>query len=189
MLKNIQEITDRVKQGDQEAFRILVDAYQQYAFNLAFKILRNEDEARDAVQESFIKIWKKICDFRSKQKFTTWMYRIVTNSALDRLRALKRRGHISLDQVAETLVNLTILEPDRQLDNKEIALAIHTLAGDLPDRQQLVFILRDIEGHPSKEVEQILNLTANMVKSNLFHARKAIREKLSNLLATERRAL
>ena len=189
MLKNVQEITDRVKQGDQEAFRILVETYQQYAFNLAFRILQNEEEARDAVQESFIKIWTKICDFRSSQKFTTWLYRIVTNSALDRLRALKRRGQVGLDQIPEMLLSSNTMRPDRQLDNKEIAQVIRILAGKLSEKQQLVFILRDIEGQTSEEVEQILDLTSNAVKSNLFHARKAIREKLLTLSAIERRAI
>ncbi len=175
---NEQEIIKKIKEGDQVAFRELVEAYRQSAFSLAFRIVCDEEEARDVVQESFIKIWIKIGTYDPSQKFTTWMYRIITNSAIDKVRQLQRRRLVSIEKVQGRIEKKNADSSSNADDNAEIARLIRHLAEGLPEKQQLVFILRDIQGVESDEVEKILDLSAESVKSNLYHARKAIREKL-----------
>ncbi len=80
-----ENIIHKARNGDKNAFGELVTKYQQYAFNLAFRIVCNEDDARDVVQDSFIKIWKNMKAYLPKIEFTTWMYKIVTNTAIDHL--------------------------------------------------------------------------------------------------------
>lgn len=176
-----------VKNGDQKAFGHLVEKYQGYAFSLAFRILCDTEESQDVVQESFIKIWKNISTYNFKLKFTTWMYKIVTNCAIDKLRTINRKKTENIDH-EKTLIDETIeFNPEKHLENKEMGNLIREISNDLPEKQKLVFILRDIQGLSSEEVENILDLSQTSVKSNLYHARKIVREKLIKLNSLERR--
>ncbi|MCD4664412.1 MAG: RNA polymerase sigma factor [Bacteroidales bacterium] len=187
MQADTEKIIQQIKNGDQKAFRVLVENHQQYAFSLAFRILCDEDEAKDAVQESFIKIWRSIKNYDEKMKFTTWMYKIVTNTAIDRFRSIKRLNQVNIETVYEKLEKQNHHNPGVQLDNRETAQLIRIISETLPEKQKLVFVLRDLQGLDSCEVEDILNLPETSVKSNLYHARKVIREKLNKILSFERR--
>ena len=187
MQQDIVNIIEEVKSGNKTAFKYLVEEHQQYAFRVAFRVLCNEEDAKDVVQESFIKVWKNINSFDVNLKFTTWMYKIVINSALDKLRSLKRPNTINIDKVSENLCHLEKNGPDVQLENQELGNIISLIAEGLPTKQKLVFVLRDIQGFDSIEVEKILEMPATSVKSNLYTARKSVRKKLSKLPACERR--
>jgi len=177
MQEDLSQIIGRIKNGEQAAFRWLVENYQQPAFSLAFRISCNEDDAKDIVQESFIKIWRKIESYRENSSFISWMFKIVANSAIDKIRLQKRFNSISIDQHHET--NLSINHDwEKEIDNKEMGNLINTLAEGLPEKQRLVFVLRDIQGLSSKETGDILELSDSVIKSNLYHARTAIRNKL-----------
>jgi len=180
------KIIQQIKKGDKIAFRHLVEGYQQYAFRLAFRILHDEEDAKDAVQESFIKIWQKINSYDTDQKFSTWMYKIVTNKSIDRYRAIKQKVEINLDE-AKKVIEKMQFETETILENKEMGQIIGVLADNLPEKQRMIFILRDIQGLNSREVEEILELPPDSVKSNLYLARKAIRGKLIPIFEFERR--
>jgi RNA polymerase sigma-70 factor (ECF subfamily) len=186
MPEDLQEIVFRIRNGDQAAFRTLVEMYRQPLYRLAFRILGNEEEARDAVQESFVKIWQKIGSYDPSRKFITWMNTILVNTSADRLRALRRHLMVPLDQVAQTLEAMQQRDPGNAADTHDLAILIHCLADGLPEKQRIVFILRDIEGLASEEVEAITGLPENSVKSNLYHARKSVREKLLRIFEKER---
>lgn len=187
MPEALKKIIRKAQRGDSSSFAFLVGEYQQYAFSLAFRILCDEEEAKDAVQESFIKIWKKLGEFETSKKFTTWMYTIVTNCAIDRLRAIKREKLVNMEEVAEEIGLLSHDQVNRQMDNREIGQLIQFLAEELPEKQRLVFVLRDLQGLDSKETLEILNETEVFVKSNLYLARKTIKEKLNHIMEFERR--
>ena len=178
-----KEQIQQIKAGDQWAFRALVEQHQQYAFALAFRILCDEDEAKDAVQESFIKIWKHMNRYDVNIKFSTWFHTIVTNSALDRLRSQRRLNAVPIEALGESIGRIQNHNPERHADNADLARLIRSISEKLPITQKLVFILRDIHGFPSKEVERILDLPENSVKSNLYHARKAVKGKLNALVS------
>jgi RNA polymerase sigma-70 factor, ECF subfamily len=182
MLTDLQEIIGRVKQGDQAAFRRLVEEYRQQAFSMAFRILCDEEEARDVVQDSFIKIWQKIETFDMKEKFSTWLNKIVANSAIDRMRQIKRHKLVNLDKAINTIDHFNLDITQTEIDNKETARLITWISEGLPEKQKIIFILRDLQGVDSSEVQQILKLSETSVKSNLYHARRAIREKLLILI-------
>jgi RNA polymerase sigma-70 factor (ECF subfamily) len=182
MLTDLQEIIANVKKGDQAAFRRLVEEYRQQAFSMAFRILCDQEEARDVVQDSFIKIWQKIETFDMKEKFSTWLYKIVANSAIDRMRQIKRHNLVSLEKAIGTIDRINLDVTQTEVDNKETARLIVWISDGLPEKQKMVFILRDLQGVDSLEVQQILNLSETSVKSNLYHARRAIREKLLILI-------
>ena len=181
-----ENIIDKARNGDKKAFGKLVMQYQQYAFNLAFRIVNNEDDARDIVQDSFIKIWKNMKLYNPNIKFATWMYKIVSNTAIDHLRSNKKMEKVSLDDFHEKLEQNNYHSPETVLNNKETGHLISSFADTLSEKQKLVFVLRDLQGLNSSEVEDILDLPETSVKSNLYHARKAIREKLHKILSYER---
>jgi len=189
MQQDIVNIIEEVKAGNKTAFKYLVDEHQKYAFRVAFRVLCNEDDAKDVVQESFIKIWKNINNFNLKLKFTTWMYKIVINSAIDKLRSFRRINTVNIDMLSENLCHLERHGPDVQLENRELENIISHIAEGLPEKQKLVFILRDIQGLDSVEVEHLLEMPATSVKSNLYTARQSVRKRLSKLMACERRVV
>jgi RNA polymerase sigma-70 factor, ECF subfamily len=178
MLTDQNNIIEKVKKGDQAAFRKVVEEYQQMAFSMAFRIVCDEEEARDIVQDSFIKIWQKIDTYDMTMKFSTWLCKIVANSAIDRMRQIRRSNHVKLENVIGKIDILNLDKTQKEIDNKETASLIRWLAEGLPEKQQLVFIMRDLEGIESSEVREILDMPETSVKSNLYHARLAIREKL-----------
>jgi RNA polymerase sigma-70 factor (ECF subfamily) len=189
MPSTLKETIDKIKAGDQSAFRQLVESHQQYAYSLAFRILCEEEEARDCVQESFIKTWKNIQSYKSDMKFTTWLYKIVTNTALDRYRKLKRLKQVRLEDSPSVIEKLNHQDTAVQLDNKELGRMIRLVADGLPEKQNMVFVLRDIQGLNPSEVAEILEIPETAVKSNLYHARKAIRNRLEKIINYERRSV
>jgi RNA polymerase sigma-70 factor (ECF subfamily) len=187
MLSELSDIIKQVKLGDHSAFKILVEKHQLYAYKLAFRILYDDDEAKDVVQDSFIKIWKNIHSFNSKQKFTTWMYKVVTNTAIDRYRTIKKTSKVDFTMVSEAINNLSDNNTFIDFENKQLEELIKYLADKLPEKQRLVFVLRDLQGMASEEVQEILDISAITVKSNLYHARKIIKKKLVAIKSYERR--
>jgi RNA polymerase sigma-70 factor (ECF subfamily) len=162
---------------DLAAFEQLVRKYQPYAFSLAMKFLCDEAEASDVVQDSFLRVWKNIDRYDPKQKFTTWLYKIVVNLCVDRFRALKRSRSIFLsrdrDLVMEDLPDERDWETMRS--HEQLADIIRTLSGRLSPKQRMVFTLRDLQDLTVEEVVEITGLSIGSVKTNLHYARKSIR--------------
>jgi RNA polymerase sigma-70 factor (ECF subfamily) len=187
MRSELSDIIKEVKLGDHSAFKILVEKNQLYAYKLAFRILYDDEEAKDVVQESFIKIWKNIHSYNGKQKFTTWMYKIVTNTAIDRYRTIKKSSKVNFTMVSEAINNLSDKNTLIDFENRQLGELIKYLADKLPEKQRLVFVLRDLQGMASQEVQEILEISDVKVKSNLYHARKIIKQKLIAIIEYERR--
>lgn len=177
------QVIARSKQGDVWAFRQLVESHQQYAFSLAFRIVCDEDDARDIVQEAFVRIWRHIKDFVPDVKFTTWMYRIVVNLSYDRLKGKRRRGRLftnwsdikGLDHQASGL------PVDVHVANRDLADKIQTLASRLSPKQRMVFVLRDLQDLTVDEVADIMEISRESVKTNLCHARRHMRRELRRM--------
>lgn len=176
-----EQFIKRAKIGDSKSFGQLVTKYQKRAFNLAFRIVCDEDDAQDVVQESFIKIWKNMKMYNQNIKFSTWMHTIVTNTAIDLQRSNSKKSLIDIDNV-EINVRQLVDNPEDEMDNKELGSLIKLASNELTPKQRIVFVLRDLQGLKSEEVSEILKLSANSIKSNLYHARKAIKEKLQHIL-------
>jgi RNA polymerase sigma-70 factor (ECF subfamily) len=185
-MQNILNIIDKASKGDKAAFSQLVSHHQQYAFNLAFRIVCNEDDAMDIVQDSFIKIWKNMEQYNPSIKFTTWMFKIVSNTAIDFLRAIKKRNTINIDNLFNLPELFNPEHADTILSNQETGQLINRITSTLSEKQKLVFTLRDLQGLTTAEVGEVLGLSATSIKSNLYYARKTIREKMQEFINYER---
>ena len=183
MNKKVQidsEIIKRCQQGDKMSFRWIVQTYQRLTFSLALKMLCDEEEAKDTVQETFIRVWQHIGDYDPRRSFTTWLYTITTRLCLDRLKSIKTIVPLSDDEgVLRQFAADT--NSQRTLENKEWIAIVRMLADGLSTKQRLVFTLCQLEGLSSEEAEQITGMDAKQVKSNLYIARQTIRQRLTEL--------
>lgn len=184
-IPNINEILDRCKNNDTSAFRIVMEEYQSYAFAVAFRVVCDEEDAKDIVQESFIRVWKNLDRYNPTIKFTTWLYTIITNLCLDKLRANKRRHVVRLEGINISILSSTAVEddPEKRYNNKELAAIIGALTEELPAKQKMIFVLRDLQGLSIQEVCEILHLSESSVKTNLVYARKYLRKNLELYLS------
>jgi RNA polymerase sigma-70 factor (ECF subfamily) len=175
-------MTDRSRTNDLASFEQLVRQYQSYAFALALKFLCNEADATDVVQESFIRVWRQMDRYDRDQKFTTWLYRIVANLCLDRIRALNRRRGIFYRRELDPAVDDVPDERDWENihSNEQLAEVIKSVASTLSPKQRLVFTLRDLQDLSVNEVVEITGMSPGSVKTNLHYARKTIRDLLAD---------
>jgi len=164
-----------------EAFQNRVLPAKNKLFRFAFKMLANEDEAKDVVQEVLIKVWNGREQMDQVQNWEAWCMRITKNLSLDRIRAIRRRG---TDPIQEGFdVRNETLSPHETTEIKESMARINQMIAALPEKQRQVIHLRDIEGYSYNEICEILELDMNQVKVNLFRARSAVREKLTKMNA------
>lgn len=181
-IKTIEEddLISNCSDGNHSAFAELVRRNQSYAFSLAFRVLTNDDEAQDVVQESFIRIWKHLKNYNKSIKFKTWLYKIVINLCYDRLRVKKRNMMMIDDSLSDvdSLYTNKSEDIEESISNKNLADWIQHFSNSLSPKQKIVFVLRDIECLSIKEVSYLANISKNSVKTNLIHARKNIKEKL-----------
>ncbi len=169
-------------QGDTKAFAHLVHCFQPMIFQLAFRLLYNEEDAKDIVQEVFIKIWRSIATFDNSCKFSTWIYRISTNACYDRMR---RTGfqpeRKSKDIDLSSLRIFSENEADSSIINSELKEVIQILTEELSPKQKVIFTLSELDELSVSEIISITGLTPEKIKSNLYLAKKHIKEKIRKL--------
>jgi len=169
------DIIKQIKQGNMLIFRELVMHATPYAYSVAFRILNDEDNAKDAVQESMIKVWKKLESFNENNNFKTWLYRIVVFTCFDILRKQKRSPLVRPDdRLWEKLGSSISEETNTKLDKNESSQLIRALTKKLSPMQKAVFVMSELMGLEQAEISEILNINKTAVKANLHHARKGM---------------
>lgn len=180
------ELVKKALEHDYEAFDELVNRYEDKLYTLTYKITGNQDDAKDALQDAFISIFKALDSFHGKSNFSTWAYRITTNSALMRLRARKKEQNkfsdtlqleddVNWAQVPSTAMNIT-----DSMARDELKKVIDNSIKSLPAEYKTVFILRDVEKLSNLEVAKVLGISLTAVKSRILRARLFMRNQLVN---------
>ena len=170
----------RIRDGDMEAFRCLVEAHQARVIGTISKMLGSDAEAEDLAQQVFIRIWKSAPRYRPTAKFTTWLFRITRNLVFNELRR-KRHFVDQADEMPEPAERRD-QEPDKVLMEGELQSAIQNAIDQLPESQRLAIILRRYEGMAYEEIAAVMGTTVPAVKSILFRARAELRERLEKYL-------
>jgi len=168
-----------------QIFREWVNQYYEYGFRVAFKIIGNEEDCRDIVQDAFLKVWIRFDTYDVKLKFTTWFFTIVSNLCYDRLRKNKTAANYA-DSIAIKSNNITE-SPEKDINEMDVRRTLNKLSENLSPKQKIVFVLRDLEEMEIDEVCVIAKMDPEQVKANLCHARKAIRKSLTALKLLEER--
>lgn len=171
--------------GNASAFKVIVEEYQTFAYAVAFRFVGNADDAEDLVQEGFIKLWKNLSKYRQDVKLSTWFYRILVNLCLDFLKSSRGRQRKRFTEINTANTVAGKETPESIYNNYELMKIIQTCAEELTPKQHAVFVLRDLEGLDVEEVEKILSMTSTNIKSNLFHARQKVSEKIRVIYQTK----
>lgn len=173
-----QEVIGKAMAGNTDAFRVIVDHYQSFAYSVSFRFLGQAEEAEDVVQEAFIRLWKNLHKYRPEVKLSTWLYRIIANLCLDFLKSTYARQQKNLNDVQTEYRLKSQDSADAEFNAKELNEQIQHAAAELTPKQKAVFILRDLEGLSVEEVCSILSMSAGNVKSNLYYARQLVSSRL-----------
>jgi RNA polymerase sigma-70 factor (ECF subfamily) len=175
-----ERLVSLIRQGNAVALGQLVERHQHYITRIVSRFLFCEEDTQEVVQDTFIRIWKHLDDYDGRCRFTTWVYTIAFNLCLDKTKTLKRRRDIRIPLNYETLAayHLEITDHTINSDHAGLGKVIRVFAQQLSKVQRLVFVLRDIQDLPVEEVCHITGFDTDKVKSNLYYARKFIREKL-----------
>jgi len=183
-----EDLVRKVQQGDKSAFDLLVIKYQHRIVHLVNRYVKDPIEAQDVAQDTFIKAYRALGDFRGESAFYTWLYRIAINTAKNYLLSRSRRhfdNEVDLLD-AEQIENASQLKdmdtPDNLLMNEQIITVIKTAIEKLPEEMRIAITLREFEGMSYEEIAEAMDCPIGTVRSRIFRAREAIDEKLKPLL-------
>lgn len=184
-----QALVEKAQQGDKQAFGILVEKYHKKLFRLLSRMVRDQSEIEDIVQDSFIKAYRAINNFRGDSAFYTWLYRIGINTAKNHLVSLGKRPKAMDEVEIEDIENFeggyemrNLDTPESLLMNQEIVAAVSETIDTLPEELKEAISLREMDGLSYEEIAEIMQCPIGTVRSRIFRAREAIAEKLKPLI-------
>ena len=184
-----QILVERAQQGDKKAFGLLVEKYHRKLGRLLGRMIRDQAEVEDVVQESFIKAYRALPNFRGDSAFYTWLYRIGINTAKNYLVSMGRRPQVMQEVEIEDVENFeggyemrTTDTPETALMTKQIAQTVNDTVAALPEELRTAITLREIEGLSYEEIATLMQCPIGTVRSRIFRARETISEKLKPLL-------
>jgi RNA polymerase sigma-70 factor (ECF subfamily) len=187
-------LVEQSRNGDVDAFEELIRDYKKIAYNIAFKILQNVEDAEDASQEALIKVFKSIQNFNMESSFKSWMYRIVMNTCIDFQRKKNKTiNAVSIDEDIDlgesSPLHREIADdsgnPDVLIEKNFNSKLINDALSKLDNDTRVIIILRDIQGFSYSEISEILSCNLGTVKSRLNRARRNLKEILENELKTQ----
>ena len=186
-----QKWIERCKRGDRQAFEPLVKKYYEQVVRIAYGVVRRQEDAVDVAQSAFLKAFQNIGRFSGRSRFSTWLYRIVVNQAIDWKRRMSRREAVSLDEPSEDgreqQVDQNVLpqpteDPRQTAFGQEVEAYVDQALETLSEEHRQVFMLREVQGLSYEEIAEIVDCPVGTVMSRLHNARKMLREKLSEWL-------
>jgi len=178
-----KELIEECRNGDLHNFRKIVEKSTPLIFSVAFRIMGDEDVARDIVQDTMVTVWQKLKKIKTAESYTTWIYRITVNKCYDQLRKQKRQKEERFGEREWGIISNHLSEEENtELENSENARIINMLTNQLSPRQKTVFVLSQLEGLDSDEIVRITGIAKPLVKANLYYARKNIGSLLKKYL-------
>lgn len=177
------------KAGNYAAFEELVNRYEKKIYRLGLNVTGNPEDAEDMLQETFLKAFEHLQDFREDSRFYTWIVRIAINQGLMKLRKRRSSKEVQMEDTSNDDGEVIPRDfadwrpnPEEELERTELEEILQDAARSLPMTFRTVFFLRDVEGLSTEETAEMLNLSEGAVKARLFRARLRLREELSKTL-------
>ena len=182
-IESENRLIERAKNGELEAFEALIIDYEQLVYNIVYRLMGNSEDTYDLSQETFIKVYTKINQFDGTSKFSTWLYRIATNTCLDELRRRRGKETFSLDQRIEGEEGSMHPEQEDKSENienkiveKEKAQIIQKALSEVNEKNREVLVLRDIQQLSYDEIAEILKISLGTVKSRIARGRQQVKK-------------
>jgi RNA polymerase sigma-70 factor, ECF subfamily len=177
-------VVARARKGDSDAFRELVEQHSRSAFRLAYRMTRNEQDAEDVVQESFLRAYRHLGRFEARSHFGTWLYRIVANCAVEHVRTrLSRQTRAPMEPIDNLTPVAESPGPDRLAESSNVRERVDAALDGLSPLERAAFTLRHDEGRSIEEISRTLNLGRSAAKHAVFRAVKKLRVELSEIRA------
>lgn len=181
MKQQEEQLIRNVLKGDTSSFSYFVDAYQNMAYTIAFRICKNKQDAEDIVQESFVRAFNNLRTFRFTSKFSTWFYRIVYNTAISSIQTASYRNEFTEYGQIDTDVQFSDLNILEHMEISERKQTINDILNHMPTDESIVLTLFYLEEHSIKDVSEMLSITESNVKVRLHRARKRFAEMASSM--------
>ena len=186
-----RELVRRAREGDSAAFEALVTAYETMIYNLAFRYLGSREDALDASQEVFLRVFRFLGGFQEESGFSTWLYRITVNAARDQVRVAMRHETLSLTTAEDeddpddtSLIDIPVTSgdtvPESAIDRRETILAVRRAIEALPPDMRRIIVLRDLNDMSYQDIAELLHLEVGTVKSRLNRARNSLKKILKD---------
>lgn len=182
---NELELIDRLKKGDDAAFKVIVDTWQDMVYNTSLGIVQSAEDAEDVAQEVFVQVYESVGQFKGDSKFSTWLYRIAVTKSLDHIRKKKRKKRFAF---LESLFGANEEEvhhapdfhhPGVSLENKENAAVLFKAIEKLPDNQKAAFTLHKLEGLSYQDIAEVMETTVSSVESLMHRAKGNLKKSLT----------
>lgn len=183
-------LIEKAQAGNTEAFRALVERHQRRAFSIALSLVRDENDARELVQDAFLRVYKNLGNFQGQSSFFTWLYRIITNLSIDLIRKPGRQvaeltdssGRRDAEETQEVdfpfLSRIDGADPSDVVRRGEIAVRLKSALDALPEYHRGVIVMREVEGLSYEEMAQAMGVSKGTIMSRLFHARQKLQRAL-----------
>jgi RNA polymerase sigma-70 factor (ECF subfamily) len=185
----------KAQAGDMGAFRGLVERHQRRAFAIALSLVRDENDARELVQDAFLRVYKSLSSFQGGSSFFTWLYRIITNLSIDLMRKPGRQttdleeARLDRDEGADAdvpmLGRVDGADPVDVVRRREIAARLQSALDALPSYHRAVIVMREIDGLSYEEMAQTMSVSKGTIMSRLFHARQKLQRALADCYAEQ----
>jgi len=179
------ELIARLKNGEDEAFRIVVDRYQRFILNSSFRFVQNKETAEDITQDVFIEVFRSINFFRAEAKLSTWIYRIAITKSLDYMKSQKRKKRFAIfkslfneDDKPEEVVAPETFNPGKQVENDDRIKILSWALAKLPENQRIAFTLSKYDEMSYQEIAEILGVSLSSVESLIHRAKENLKKKL-----------
>jgi RNA polymerase sigma-70 factor (ECF subfamily) len=183
-----KELVAKAARGDKDAYRVLVEKYQARVMALALAVVKNREDAEDITQESFVKAYLSLKEFKGQSSYFTWLYRIVYNMAIDFRRRMNRRGQNAVEydenrpgqgDRAEDLAGGFVEGPQESILRKETGRRIGEVLNELSDEHRAVIMLREVDGLSYEQIAEVTGISKGTVMSRLHYARKKLQRGLA----------
>lgn len=178
-------LLEQLKQGDESAFKKIVETWQDMVYNTAIGIVQSAEDAEDVAQEVFVQVYQSIHSFKGESKLSTWLYRITITKSLDHERKKKRKKRSGILKTIfggddETIEVPDFHHPGIEFDNKERAAILFRAISKLPENQRIAFTLNKVEGLSYQEISEVMENTVSSVESLLHRAKNNLKSLLAD---------
>ncbi len=186
------QLVDRLKNGDEAAFKEIVESRKDLVYNTSLGLLQNPEDAEDITQEVFVKVFESIHQFKGESAFSTWLYKIAVTKSLELIRSRKRKKRFAFitglfgDDNELKHDPADFIHPGVQMDNRERSTKLFQAIAKLPENQKVAFTLHKIEGISYQEISEVMKITVSAVESLIHRAKANLRKSLEDYYKNQR---